>query len=312
MAGPDITLTNIAATNFTDTSVVIGISYYYVVFAINNSGISDYSSEVVVAVMPLTAPANSAAKSGNKAVWLKWDASIAATSYHVWRAVTSGGPYQLAASVTTTFYEDPGLTNGIPYYYVVSAVDAKSESLNTHELSATPIPAVLRVYLKFDESSGTNAADSSGNAWSASLAGNPPFVAGLSNNSVKLGNGSYVALPSGVVTNLTDFTICAWVNLSSSSYWARVFDFGSGTKAYMFLTASGAFAITTNSMGAERNIIIAVRIVGIRLASFGSNPNWDSRSSLRGWSRGRHKLRHYPYPIGSGNHKLELDWPVAI
>jgi hypothetical protein len=66
-----------------------------------------------------------------------------------------------------------------------------------------------------------------------------PRVPGEIGNAVKLsGNGEYVNLPSGIVSGLHDFTISAWVNPSANSAWSRVFDFGTGTNNFMFLTLS--------------------------------------------------------------------------
>ena len=45
-------------------------------------------------------------------------------------------------------------------------------------------------------------------------------------------------LPNGIVSSLHDFTISAWVNPQDINTWSRVFDFGSGTDTYMFLTVS--------------------------------------------------------------------------
>ena len=87
-----------------------------------------------------------------------------------------------------------------------------------------------------------------------------PRVPGKIGNAVKLsGNGEYVNLPSGIVSGLNDFTISAWVNPSQNSAWSRVFDFGTGTTANMFLTLSAGggplrFAITTGGGGAEQRI----------------------------------------------------------
>ncbi len=87
-----------------------------------------------------------------------------------------------------------------------------------------------------------------------------PRVPGEIGNAVKLsGNGEYVNLPNGIVSGLHDFTISAWVNPSANSAWSRVFDFGTGTGNYMFLTLSAGggpirFAITTTSNGAEQQI----------------------------------------------------------
>ena len=87
-----------------------------------------------------------------------------------------------------------------------------------------------------------------------------PRVPGKIGNAVQLsGNGEYVDLPDGIVSGLHDFTISAWVNPSANSAWSRVFDFGTGTNDYMFLTLSAGggplrFAITTSGNGAEQQI----------------------------------------------------------
>jgi hypothetical protein len=67
-----------------------------------------------------------------------------------------------------------------------------------------------------------------------------PRVPGKIGNAVRLsGNGEYVNLPSGIAGGLTDFTIATWVNVTTTDQtWARIFDFGTGTSNFMFLTAS--------------------------------------------------------------------------
>ena len=80
-------------------------------------------------------------------------------------------------------------------------------------------------------------------------------------NAIKL-NGAepnrYVEMPSGIVSELSDFTIAGWVNPSVISTWSRIFDFGTGQTANMFLTpdAGGGmrFAITTSGGGGEQRI----------------------------------------------------------
>jgi hypothetical protein len=53
------------------------------------------------------------------------------------------------------------------------------------------------------------------------------------------GDGDYISLPSGLVAGLTgDYTVSAWVNPAANTTWSRVFDFGTGTNDYMFLTVS--------------------------------------------------------------------------
>src|SRR4051812_27570940 len=87
-----------------------------------------------------------------------------------------------------------------------------------------------------------------------------PRAAGKIGNAVKLsGDGEYVALPTGIVSGLDDFTISAWVNPSADSTWSRIFDFGTGTSTNMFLTVDGGgsglrYAITTGGNGIEQQL----------------------------------------------------------
>lgn len=84
------------------------------------------------------APTALTAVAGNQQVSLNWTASTGATSYHVKRATTSGGPYTQTGSATTTGYLDVGLTNGTAYFYVVSAINTSGESTNSSQVSSTP------------------------------------------------------------------------------------------------------------------------------------------------------------------------------
>ncbi|HYH02590.1 MAG TPA: LamG domain-containing protein [Bacillota bacterium] len=114
------------------------------------------------------------------------------------------------------------------------------------------------LWYPFNETAGTTVMDSTGGGRNATLNG-ATWVAGKLNNAVNLsGTNQYVSLPGGVVSNLNDFTVAAWVKLDQVSTWSRIFDFGTGTTTNMFLTpTSGSairFAITTGGNGAEQQI----------------------------------------------------------
>ncbi len=95
----------------------------------------------------------------------------------------------------------------------------------------------------------------------------PPvsWVTGKFGNAVELtGNAQYVTLPTGIVNGLNDFTVACWVKPSTISTWSRVFDFGTGTGNYMFLTVSAGagprFALTTAGSGGEQQLNAATAL----------------------------------------------------
>ena len=128
---------------FTDTGLTNGTTYYYVVSAVNASGEGPNSSQAsatpVAPATPPAAPTGLIATAGNAQISLTWNVSTGATSYNVKRSTTSGGPYTVVKSPTATNYTDPGLTNGTPYYYVVSGVNAAGEGANSTQATATPV-----------------------------------------------------------------------------------------------------------------------------------------------------------------------------
>jgi autotransporter-associated beta strand protein len=183
-----------------------------------------------------SAPTGLAAAEGSAQVTLTWNGAAGVTGFNVKRATTSGGAYtQIATNLSAAFYVDTNVLNYTTYYYVVTAINATGESGNSSEVSATPSDMV--VYYKFDETSGTTAADASGNGNIASLMSGAAWTTGILSNAVHCdgtANG-YLTLPTGVVNGISDFTASAWVKTDASAMWARVFDFGSGTGTYMYL-----------------------------------------------------------------------------
>jgi hypothetical protein len=130
-------------------------------------------------------------------------------------------------------YPDPYLDGRVDDFRIYNRALTASEVshvINGH----TALPTAE---LPFNEATGTTASDLSGNGWTGTLNGGASWVAGNKGNAVDLsGTNQYVALPAGVVSGAETITIAAWVNLDTVSTWSRIFDFGSGTSKYMFLT----------------------------------------------------------------------------
>jgi hypothetical protein len=141
-SGTEAQIATASATNYTDTNLANGTTYYYEVSAYNSYGPSGNSNEVsATPTAPLTAPAAPTglqATPSDTQVSLTWNPSSGATSYHVKRSTTSGGTYTQIASATATNYTDTGLIDGTPYYYVVSALNSAGESGDSPQASATP------------------------------------------------------------------------------------------------------------------------------------------------------------------------------
>ncbi|CAN7497007.1 pectinesterase family protein [Paenibacillus sp. LjRoot153] len=147
--GPYIALTNVIGTGYLDTTAENGKTYYYVVDAVNDGQESMISNQLKAKPY---APVNGApakptsfqAVANEGSVSLSWNAVIGASSYNVKRAISADGPYTVISSTYDAIFGDLSVTNGITYYYVVSAVNSNGESPDTDELVVLPA-AVLTV-----------------------------------------------------------------------------------------------------------------------------------------------------------------------
>ena len=88
----------------------------------------------------ISAPTGFTAVSGQHAqVSLYWNPVDGATSYNLKRYTSNGGPYfSLFTNLTATNYVDANLTNGMNYFYVVTAVGNGSLSPNSAEVAGVP------------------------------------------------------------------------------------------------------------------------------------------------------------------------------
>jgi hypothetical protein len=163
--------------------------------------------------------------------------------------------WQLTGAGTINRLTDAAVSNGS----IAFSAPPQSITLFVVPGSTTP-PVELLAHWKFNETSGTVAMDSSGNGLNAAVAGGGSWIAGVQSNAVKLnGTDGYVGLPQGLVSGLNDFTVSTFVKVDANATWARLFDFGSGTGTYMYLSpASGGntvrYAITTSSNGGEQQL----------------------------------------------------------
>ena len=98
--------------------------------------------KLVVAAPAPPAPTNLTAIGTNLLINLNWNAAPGATSYNLKRGTDNGGPYPTVyGGLPATNYADAAVTNGVTYYYVVTAV-AGAESANSLQAGATPLPSL--------------------------------------------------------------------------------------------------------------------------------------------------------------------------
>ena len=123
--------------NYTDTGLLNGANYFYVVTAVSSGGPSAYSAELVAApVGPPAVPTGlTATADGYQRVDLTWNASFGATSYNLKRSPITGGGYTTIASPGSPNYTDTNAVSGTAYYYAVSAVGPNGESGNSLSVS---------------------------------------------------------------------------------------------------------------------------------------------------------------------------------
>jgi fibronectin type 3 domain-containing protein len=128
--------------SYTDSTAVNGTTYYYVVSAVNGSAVESANSPTEASATPSVpppAPMNLNATAGTGQVGLTWAPSTGAANYNIKRATTSLAEVTMT-NVATTSFTDKAVVNGVPYYYVVSAVNAtRAESGNSSEATATPV-----------------------------------------------------------------------------------------------------------------------------------------------------------------------------
>jgi glucuronoarabinoxylan endo-1,4-beta-xylanase len=145
----------VTSSDYIDSDVTVGTTYYYVVTAVdvstNESGYSNQSSATPYDGTPPAVPTALFAIPDNGSVSLDWqdNSEDDLDGYNVYRSTTSGSGYVKLNDMllSSSDYTDNSVTNEITYYYVVSAVDIYSnESGYSSEVHATPSSVPPTVY----------------------------------------------------------------------------------------------------------------------------------------------------------------------
>jgi titin len=136
---------------YLDTGLTNGQRYFYHVTAVNSAGEGPASNEA--SAVPMSGatipdpPGGLVANGGDARVSLSWHAPASnggspITNYKIYRGTSSGGESWLATVAGDVLtYSDGAVTNGVTYFYYVTAVNIVGESGPSNEASATPTPA---------------------------------------------------------------------------------------------------------------------------------------------------------------------------
>jgi len=130
---------------YVDAAVTTTRSYFYAVAARNERGPGAWSDVVFVKVQePPGEPTDLVATAGVSSVMLSWgrpvfDGGATIVGYRVYRGTSAGELALLAHRLPTElFYQDTAVTNGVAYYYAVSAFTGVGEGNRTGPVPATP------------------------------------------------------------------------------------------------------------------------------------------------------------------------------
>jgi fibronectin type 3 domain-containing protein len=179
-----------------------------------------------------TPPRDVVATPSDGTIHLTWSApespgTSVITNYNISRGATPGGETFLISLGDVSEYTDTGLTNGLGYYYVITAVNTEGQSDPSAEVSAVPVTSPSSV-----ESLQATAGDTSVRlTWSA-----PLDDGGSSVTSYNIYRSNDEVRPSGTLTSATgtSYDDTALTNGVVYHYWVSAVNaVGEGTMSAM-------------------------------------------------------------------------------
>nr|MDO8110542.1 fibronectin type III domain-containing protein [Candidatus Sigynarchaeota archaeon] len=145
VSSSEICIATIANTTaYNDNGLAAGHRYYYKITALNSLGESAFSVELnSVALGISSAPFAVYATPGNRSASLIWElpqntGGMTITNYTIYRGDYPGGESYLTTIGSARSYTDTNVTNGLRYYYQISAINDFGESIPSTEINAIP------------------------------------------------------------------------------------------------------------------------------------------------------------------------------
>ncbi len=164
------------------------------------------------------APTGVTAASGDGQVTVSWSAATGATSYNLYYSSTAGTAGIKINGITTgTSYTLTGLTDGVTYYFIVTASNSGAESVGSTQISATPISFPINVttvssYQQIKVSWNAVSGATSYNVYSSTTQG----VTALNGAKVSAGANTFYTY-TGLTTEITYYFVVEAVNDNGKS-----------------------------------------------------------------------------------------------
>ncbi|HET6407945.1 MAG TPA: LamG-like jellyroll fold domain-containing protein, partial [Chthoniobacteraceae bacterium] len=161
------------------------------------------------------------------------------------------GPGWLAVAADGTLTGVPGMNDGGVNRILVRVTDSIGAlSITTLDITVSEATGLVARYA-FDG----NANASAGLQYHGTTAGSPAYGTGVNGSAIDLdGTDDSVSLPANLASE-SEITIASWFWRDSDSNWQRVFDFGTGTSEYMFLSPrsnAGTIRFAIKNGGSEQ------------------------------------------------------------
>jgi titin len=143
-AGPYMVLSP-DQTWFNDTDVTNGVEYTYYVSANNSHGEGDTTEERTVKAGAFPAPpVIDSSDFDDSIITITWlvpvdDGGMPITHYNIYKSVNSENWERIETGLTDLSYTDLTVTNGISYYYYVTAVSFVGQSKPSNIVAETPV-----------------------------------------------------------------------------------------------------------------------------------------------------------------------------
>ncbi len=173
------------------------------------------------------------------------------------------------ASYTTDLMNFTNIDNQVDFSFgprhgsVIPITESEYQSLLSAqpEVPEQPEPQDEPVYwYKLDESNGITAADSAGGSQPGQLNGGTEWVTGKEGGALRFnGSNGYVKLADGLLSSFHEVTVSAWFKFDAANSGQRLFDFGTGTSEYMFLSpkADDGKLVYAIRKGGSTNVLLS-------------------------------------------------------